>query len=336
MRTATSAAPLRVSLAGGGTDLPSYAATDGGDVLALAIDRYVAVTSFPRSFSNEVSVRCHGPAELVEHVSDVRHPFVRAVLGRADVQDSLQLTSSSDAPAGSGLGGSGAFLVAALAAVRASLRARAEPPDRVALAEAASAVEMQDLERPVGKQDHYMAALGGLQHLRIDPDQHVEAYALAVSPVMQEYFAHRLLLFHTGEVRDAGVVLQQQADEVAARPETRRRLRAIHDLVPPMTTALRQGDTASIGPLLAEHWVLKAGLRPSPANQRADEMLKAATRCGSDGGKIVGAGQGGFLLVSCLDGRAGAVRRVLTDGYGLRELPFAAAPVGVRTVSIGM
>lgn len=321
-------APLRVSLAGGGTDLPSYSDRFGSTVVSLAIDRYVGVTFHPRSFDGGITFT----GEQTEHVPDVhalRHRFARAALLRAGVHRNAQINVCTDAPSGTGLGGSGAFTVALLHALR-----HTGNPARTVLAEEASLIEMVDLERPVGKHDQYMAAFGGIRVLRIDTSRRVTPEHLDVPDAVRGYIRDRLLLFYTGLSRDAGATLTGQ--DKATRHNDRvtlASLKAIGALADPMAQALRTGRVDDIGPLMHQHWMNKQRLDEGISNPRIDKYYQAALSAGSDGGKILGAGGGGFLLVSVRAGRADEVRDALR-AEGLGELPFDTDHTGSRATEL--
>jgi D-glycero-alpha-D-manno-heptose-7-phosphate kinase len=320
--------PVRVSLAGGGTDLPSYSDQFGSTVVTVAIDRYVAVTVHPRSFDGELSFA----GEQAEHVSDaesMRNRFARAALLRAGVHRNTQITVCTDVPSGTGLGGSGAFTVALLHALRF-----AQAPSPVELAEEASMIEMVDLERPVGKHDHYIAAFGGIRTLHIQPSRQVVTEELQVPDAVRRYIRDRLLLFHTGLSRDAGQTLTEQ-DRATRHGDaaTLASLHAIGTLVDPMADALRSSRIDEVGPLLHEHWSSKQRLGDGITNPRIDKLYQTALGAGSDGGKILGAGGGGFLLLSTRRGRSDELRAAMA-AEGLRELAFGIDRTGSRATRL--
>ncbi|MGW7541108.1 GHMP family kinase ATP-binding protein [Streptomyces sp. NPDC054770] len=328
--TAAAKAPLRISLAGGGTDLPSYAAEFGGEVVAVAIDRYVGAVVHPFSFDGFVRGFWETP-EQAPTAAGISNPFARAALLRSGVTDNVQVSCFGDAPSGSGAGGSAAFTVALLHALETS---QGREPSAGWLAMTASAVEMSDLGRPVGAQDHYTSALGGLQHLHIGRDGTVDANSMPVTGELAHYFAHRLLLFHTGLSRDAAQVLTAQADATrTGSARARELLHGIRALAPLMADALRAGRADEIGPLLELHWQHKRQLSTSVTTGHLDELHDLALASGADGAKVVGAGGGGFLLVSSKDGAEGRLRAELT-AVGLHELPFAAEQHGSRGVRL--
>ncbi|WP_051970482.1 GHMP family kinase ATP-binding protein [Kitasatospora azatica] len=326
--TVMARAPLRVSLAGGGTDLPSYARRYGGQVLSFAINRYVAVAVHPRHFDGTLRATWEQP-ERATRADELENPYARAALARTGLDGAMQLTSFSDVPSGTGLGSSAAFTVALLHALR-----HGEQPSPRELAEEAAAVEMTDLARPVGKHDHYVAAFGGLRLLHIDRRLAVTVEELPVSPALETYLREDLLLFHTGTSRDAGRILADQ-DRRTERDHsgTVDALRAIHTLVDRMREALRDDRVRDIGPILHEHWLHKSGLSTKVSSARIDRLYQLAVHAGADGGKVLGAGGGGFLLVSCRPGRAESVRRAMRRA-GARELPFGTETDGSRTTAL--
>lgn len=323
-------APLRVSLAGGGSDLPSYASRYGGAVVTLSISRYVCVAAYPRSFDGGVWAHWEYPDNAVQ-VDLLANPLARAALKRCGWSRSLQVASFGDAPGGSGLGGSAAFTVALLHALD---QQRPTPVTRRDLAERASAVEMQDLRRPVGKHDHYISAFGGLRLLSFDADGAVDVRKLAVPTEIRDYLRDQLLLFHTGRTRDAGAILGAQAQATGAgHGPTVERLHAIRGLVEPMCRAIEEGATDRIGPLLDEHWNIKRRLSAKVSDDNIENLYQLALTQGADGGKLLGAGGGGFLLISSRSGRQPQIRQAMTAA-GATELSFDYADCGAEGVKI--
>jgi D-glycero-alpha-D-manno-heptose-7-phosphate kinase len=315
-------APLRVSLGGGGTDLPSFADRYGGLVISLAVTRYVSVTLFPRSFDGGVRVTGEETEECAS-AREMQNQFARAALLRTGRYDNVQVASCTDAPSGTGLGGSGAFTVSMLHALREH-----QSPLPAELAEEASAVERIDLGRPVGKHDHYMAAYGGLRVLRIARDGAVTPESIEPLPALAGYISDRLMLFYTGISRDAGQVLTVQ-DEMTRHGDdgTISSLWAIRRIADQVLDAVRHAQVDDIGPLIDEHWQAKLRLSHRVSSPYIDSLYKTAQAAGSDGGKLLGAGGGGFLLISAGSGRAAEVRAAMA-AEGIRELPFELAATG--------
>jgi D-glycero-alpha-D-manno-heptose-7-phosphate kinase len=315
---------MRISLAGGGTDLPSYADRFGGAVVGTAMNQRVCVVRYPRSFGGGLRTAFQ-EVETVAEAAGLRDDYVRACLRRAGIDAGVQLGCFSDAPAGVGLGGSGAFTVALTSALRYP-----EEPGPAFVAEQASAVEMVDLGRVVGKQDHYLAAFGGMCLLSVGRDRSVEVERLRPHPAVESYVDERLLLFLLGSTRDADRALSAQAQSARrGDPEILRVLHGIKELVAPAVAAIRDGRTDEIGPILDAHWTLKSRLSSSVADEGIRRAYEVARESGADGGKLLGAGGGGFLLLSCAAGRQGELRGAMA-GHGLRELPFTYEPFGMH------
>jgi D-glycero-alpha-D-manno-heptose-7-phosphate kinase len=319
---AIASAPLRISLAGGGTDLPSFSERFGGTVVSLAIDRRVAVAVAPRGCEELFDLL--GGGTRLDHRELMAEPLAAAAIRRV-ASGEPQLACVTAAPPRSGLGGSGAFLVALVHALRAS-----RPPAPSALAEEASGIEMEDLGRSVGKQDHYIAALGGLQRLSFARDGRVGAESIVPGERLAAYFDERLLLFDTGLCHDASEVLADQ-DRKTRRADdlTLARLKAIHSLVEPMLEAIRRERVEEIGPILNEHWWHKAQLGDAVVVPRIASLYALALASGADGGKLVGAGGGGFLLLSSRAGQQRRLRAAMASA-GARELRFGPAREGSK------
>lgn len=331
MTTAIARAPLRISLAGGGTDLPSYAGVHEGSVVSIAINRFVTVTVQSGHFFGGVRAALE-QAESVPTVHDLGNPFARAALLRAGVSRNVELASLADVPSGTGLGGSGAFTVALLNALRAL---RGVPHDNLEdLAETAALVEIEDLERPVGKQDHYASALGGAQRMSFGVCGSVTSTRFS-SPGLPAFVEDRLHLYYTGRSRDAGRVLMAQASET--RSGNRRTVTALHaikELVSPMERALRDCDAEAVGHLLDQHWQHKKRLSDRVTTDGIDEAYAFACDNGALGGKLVGAGGGGFLLLVSAPGRAEELDEAM-HGRGLTRLSFALNLTGTESMAFG-
>jgi D-glycero-alpha-D-manno-heptose-7-phosphate kinase len=320
-------APLRISLGGGGTDLPSYADRFGGHVVSVAIDRYVTVAAQRRAFAAQVRFASLDGVETVSAADRITDPLRRALLRRAGVERDVQVVTLSDVPAGVGLGGSAAFAVAILSAL-----APDGPPSPRWLAEQASAVEMVDLRRPVGRQDHYIAAYGGVRSFRITPAG-VTVEPLYVGPAALAAIDRGLLLFYSGQQRDAGHVLQAQHTRAAQSDRSvLSRLHRIKEIATEVAAAVATGDVPALGGLLDEHWRLKRTLGPGVSTPWTDTLYQRALDAGAAGGKILGAGGGGFLLLAVPADRLSAVRVVLTDA-GCTELSFSLPAIPSRVVA---
>ena len=318
-------APLRISLGGGGTDLPSWYRSHGGFVLSAAIDRYVRVRVSPASgprFRLE-----HLYLEEVEDPAEVEHPILRAALARHWNGRPLDLVSISDVPPGTGLGSSGAYTVCSIKALDV---ASGRDPSAVDLAEAACDVELGDLGRTVGKQDQYAAAHGGVNAFTFGQDGHVEVRRLALGAATREAFDQRFLLFGTGgEQRSAADMLATQVERtLAGDDELRRNLDRAEELARSACAALEADDPDRLGQLMNDQWALKRERLAGVPMDRVEVLREAALEAGAVGAMLVGAGGGGYLLVCAADPEP--VRAAL-DGAGAPELGFGLDEQGCVT-----
>lgn len=313
-----SRAPFRISLGGGGTDLPSYYHGFGGFVLSAAINKYLYVC-VNRPAADDLIRLKYSRYEQVEKVDDIEHDLVRPALRLLDIGQGIEIASMADVPAGTGLGSSGTYLVALLTALHELKRDKVQTQ---ALAEQACHIEMNLAQHPVGKHDHYLAAFGGITCLEISPAGDVAVSALAISLDTIEQLRARLMLFYTGVTRNANDILASQVRDTsrgdAAVIESLHHTKALGYKV---RDALIQGDLDQFGHLLHEHWETKKRRSGAISDVRVDRCYDAARKAGALGGKIVGAGGGGFLMVYCSPSQRHAVRQSLLK-EGLREMPF--------------
>ena len=286
-------APLRISLGGGGTDLPSYYREHGGFLVAGAIDKYVYMlthTVFQRRYRMKYS-----ETEEVDDPLDIRHPILREALVHHWDGNPLEIASVADVPAGTGLGSSGAYTVCLLKALALGRR-RATDPMR--LAETACEIEIDILGDPVGKQDQYVSAFGGICAYTFHPDGSAEIEPLGLSESTLAKLRHNLLLFYTGEARSASSILADQvARTKAGNPAVIENLHRIKEMGMEGRRLLEDGEVERYAELMHEHWETKRRRTPGIANERIDDLYTLARRSGAIGGKLVGAGGGGFLLV---------------------------------------
>jgi D-glycero-alpha-D-manno-heptose-7-phosphate kinase len=314
-----SRAPLRIALGGGGTDLPSYYEQYGGFILSAAIDKYIYVYLNKPCADDLIRVK-YTRYEEVATPSEVQHDLVRPALLALGVHDNIEITSMADVPAGTGLGSSATYLVALLTGLHELKRERIPTH---ALAEEACNIEMNLAGHAVGKHDHYLAAFGGITCLEIERDGRVTVSPLDISPTTADELRHNVLLFFTGITRNADEILsEQKRDTASARPEVVESLHRTLDLGRQVKAALEAGKVDDFGLLLHEHWENKKRRSALISNPAVDRWYAVARESGALGGKIVGAGGGGFLLLYCPPAAKAAVRAALT-GEGLREMPYA-------------
>lgn len=319
--------PLRISLGGGGTDLPSYYREHSGFVVAAAIDKYVYIT-LHRTFVPELIVK-YSRMERVEHVGDVQHPIVREALQLTGVDAPyLELASMADIPAGTGLGSSGSFTTALLKALHAHRKHLVHPEE---LAEQACQIEIERLGEPVGKQDQYIAAYGGLTCFRFLPNGKVEAWPLKLAPDTLYELEDNLLLFFTGYSRSASAILKEQ--DVKSRDNDREMVANLHfikELGRESKEALEAGDLQHFGELMNIHWEHKKKRSSNMSNPHINEWYDLARANGAVGGKLIGAGGGGFLMFYAQD--KARLRRALREA-GLQEVRFRFDFEGTATVT---
>jgi len=309
--------PFRLTLGGGGTDLPSFYREHGGFILAVGVDKYMFMNVNTPIIDDKIRVR-YSQAELVDHVDQVQHTLAREALRHFGIPSGVEIVSIADIPAGTGLGSSSCYLVGLLNALHALMQ---KPVSPAKLAEEACAIELGILRKPVGKQDQYMAAFGGLTALEIDRDGAVTVTRLNLNPGLIEELENNILLFYTGETRDALSILDKQDTATKEKDSTvLGSLREIKDIGLETRDVIVRGDLRRFGELMDIHWQAKKRLSEGITNSRIDQWYELARRNGASGGKISGAGGGGFLMLSCEEQKTRL--REAMRGAGLRELHF--------------
>jgi D-glycero-alpha-D-manno-heptose-7-phosphate kinase len=303
--------PLRVSFAGGGTDLAEFYERDYGAVLSTAIANYIYVTVKPHSalFNERVRLN-YSKSEEVDHVDEIENDIARECLRLLEVEPPIYVSTVGDHPASSGLGGSSAFAVGLLNALHAYKGERVTPSQ---LAEEASHVEIEVLGQPIGKQDQYAAAFGGVNFFRFNPGGGVTVEPLRpVGGALQTLFDH-ILMFWTGHQRDASVVLTEQRGNTEAKLDSLIKMRdQAHELQGAMSNGSPM-DPAFVGRVLHEGWQLKRGLAKTITTSQIDRWYERALGAGAIGGKLAGAGGGGCMLFIVPPERQQAVRAALSD-----------------------
>jgi len=314
--------PLRIGLLGGGTDLPSYYREHGGRVLNCALDKYVYVIVKER-FDDDIYVN-YSKKEIVSRVDELEHELVREAMHMTGVANGVEITTLADIPsAGSGLGSSSAVTVGLLHALFA-YRGRQITPEE--LAERACTIEIELCGKPIGKQDQYIAAFGGIRDIRFGPGDQVVAGEVRLSMAERRALQHQVMLFYTGITRRADPILAEQNANVET---TRPQLDLLRDLAGFAVERLRSGDVEAIGPAIRESWEAKRKLASGVSNDQIDLAVTRVLDAGASGAKLTGAGGGGFLLVICPLERQRAVRESLTD---MQELPVRFDRLGSRIV----
>jgi D-glycero-alpha-D-manno-heptose-7-phosphate kinase len=285
--------PLRITLGDGGTDLPSYYREHGGFLIAASIDKYVFVTVM-RPFVPGIFLK-YSKLEHVEHVDEVQHAIIREAIKMLEFKTpQIEITTLADIPAGTGLGSSGSFTTALLKSLYVHRRRLMHPSE---LAQLACEIEINRLKEPIGKQDQYIAAYGGITYFHFNTDESVEAAPLKISMDTLYNLEDNLLLFFTGFSRSAGDILRDQDTRTQkSDSEMIQNLHYIKDLGLRSKKTLEAGRTAEFGELLHEHWLHKKQRSRGMSNPQIDEWYELGRKNGAIGGKLVGAGGGGFLM----------------------------------------
>jgi D-glycero-alpha-D-manno-heptose-7-phosphate kinase len=314
--------PLRVSFFGGGTDFPSFYCAEGGCVLSSTIDKYIFVTA-KRRFDNMLRVG-YTRTEMVESIDQIQHELIRESFRMTGITHGVEVTTMGDIPtAGTGLGSSSTVTVGALHALY-TLLGDIVPSER--LAREACEIELTKLAKPIGIQDQYIVSFGGLRFLEFLPDGRVVAQKIELESAKSRRLNESLLLFYTGTQRSADTILQEQKANIVDR---RMVLREIKRLAYDARKEVMAGNVDAIGELLHEGWVLKKQLASQITNAEIDRMYEDALHAGAIGGKITGAGGGGFLLLYCPVEKQDGVRAAL---HTYQELPFGLEPDGSKVI----
>ena len=319
--------PLRISLGGGGTDLPSYYREHGGFVIAAAIDKYVYIT-LHETFQPQFIVK-YSKLEVANTAQDIRHPIIREALKLVGVESPhLEVTSMSDIPAGTGLGSSGSFTTALL---RALHTLHHQFVDQEQLAEEACHIELDILKEPVGKQDQYIASVGGITCFEFEPDDNIKVRPLRICPQTYCDLEDNLILFFTGYTRAASAILNDQDSRSKQKDSDMiANLNCIKEIGLESKTALESRDLRRFAELMNVHWEHKKKRSNGMTNPCIDEYYEVARKNGALGGKLIGAGGGGFLM---LYAENKTQLRHAMSRLGLREVRFRFDFVGTTIIT---
>jgi D-glycero-alpha-D-manno-heptose-7-phosphate kinase len=311
-------APLRIPLGGGGTDLPSYYSEHGGFILSAAIDKYIFINVNRPKTDDSIRLK-YSETEIVERIDQVRHPLFREALRETGIESNIEIASLADVPAGTGMGSSGSFLVALLTALH-TLKRQNIPTQ--ALAEEACTIEIDRAGQPVGKHDQYLAAFGGITSLEIERDGTVHVHPLEASLHTVEELRNNTLIFYTGIVRRSFDILQQQTkDTQAGERSVVDSLHTTREVGLKIKRALETADLDEFGRLLDVHWQNKKKRSSKISDSHLDDVYELAKKNGALGGKLMGAGGGGFFLFYAPNGRRPSLRKAMANA-GLREMSF--------------
>ncbi|MFZ5720246.1 MAG: GHMP kinase [Pseudomonadota bacterium] len=317
--------PMRLSFVGGGSDLPSFYRDDVGAVLSTSIDKFVYVTINKRF---EPGIRLsYSKTEEVLTVGEIEHRIVRATLGKLGLDGGVEITSIADIPSrGSGLGSSSSFTVGLLHALYAYM---GQYKPKLELGSEACEVEIDLCGEPIGKQDQYAAAAGGLNIIKFYPDESVTVEPVIAPAGVTDTIESELIMFYTGMVRSASGVLKQQSEAVASDAAKKQALKRMTALVDVLRDEISSGNTEALGEILHENWMLKKGLTSAISSAAIDDYYQAARAAGARGGKLLGAGGGGFMVFSAPKERHPEIIKALSN---LRHVDFGFENMGTSIV----
>lgn len=314
--------PLRISFFGGGTDFENFYRHQEGCVLSTTIDKYIFVIIKER-FDPLIRIG-YTRTEVVANVSEIQHDLVREAMLSAGLSRQVEIDTIGDIPStGSGLGSSSAVTVGILNAIYTYLN---QPHTQEALAREACKIEIERLNKPIGKQDQYIVAYGGLRFIRFLPDLSVQVENIQLSSSERRRLNEHLLLFYTNTARRSEAILQEQNTNILARMNE---LHELREMSIQGRTLLERGDFIEFGRLLHQGWVLKKKLASKISNPVIDEIYERARKAGAMGGKITGAGGGGYLLLFCKPEHRYSVQKALSS---LSELPFSLEMDGSKVI----
>lgn len=311
-----------MSFVGGGSDLPSYYRRHGGAVLSTAIDKYVYV-SVNRKFDGGIRL-AYSRVEEVDRLEQIQHRLVRAAFDLLGMEGGIEVTTTADIPSrGTGLGSSSSFTVGLLQAVSAYMGKHVSADQ---LGQRSCEVEIDRCGEPIGKQDQYAAAFGGLNLIEFRPDDSVKVSPIIMKRSDRDLIEQRSLMFYTGITRSASEILRNQSDESGRDTKKQAVLKRMVEITYHLRDELARGAVDSFGEILRENWMLKKSLTDGISSPQIDGWYEAAIRAGALGGKLLGAGSGGFLMFYAPVERHEAIKRAI----GLRSIDFSFEPLGSR------
>ncbi|WP_298403012.1 GHMP kinase [uncultured Chloroflexus sp.] len=319
--------PLRISFAGGGSDLPAFYRHEPGAVVSTAINKYIYIT-VNEKFDHQIRAS-YSVTEIVDQVDDLKHQLIREALRLVGRHHSIEITSISDIPSqGTGLGSSSTYTVGLLNALYAFI-GRFAGAER--LAREACIIEIERCGAPIGKQDQYIAAYGGLQFIQFNPDETVFVDPIICHTETKQRLQQRLMMLYTGTTRKTSDVLREQRENTERDKSRRQHLRRMVELAHDLRLALHHNDLDAFGEILHEGWMRKRELASGISTPQIDDWYERARAAGAIGGKILGAGGGGFLLVYAPEERHDAIRAALPE---LRHVPMQFEPQGSKIIYV--
>jgi D-glycero-alpha-D-manno-heptose-7-phosphate kinase len=315
--------PFRISFAGGGSDLPDFYRRHIGVVVSTTIDKAMYIAIHPY-FHEKIRIK-YSRTEDVSNTSEIQHPLVRECLRMMNIDCGMEIASFADVPAGTGMGSSSAFTVCLLHALYALA---GQNPSAGELAKTSCEIEIDRVGEPIGKQDQYATAFGGLNCIRFHPDESVEVVPINCSSETRHELESRLMLFYTGGERAASSILQEQGRNMS-QPDKFSAVVEMTKLAEELYLSLERNQIDSFGEILHTGWMLKSKLARDITNSAIESNYKLAREAGAEGGKLLGAGSGGFLLLYCRQDKQSQVREALAH---LQEMPFAMSNEGSQVI----
>jgi D-glycero-alpha-D-manno-heptose-7-phosphate kinase len=317
--------PLRMSFVGGGSDLGVYYRENGGAVVSTAVDKYIYVTA-NRKFDNEIRLS-YSKTENARTVAEIEHNIVRHALEMLGIEGGLEITSVADIPShGTGLGSSSCFTVGLLNVLHAYLGRHISASE---LGRLSSLIEIEKCLEPIGKQDQYASAYGGFNLIEFKPDESVVVSPIIMPPSLKAQLESEIVVFYTGKTRSASAILKDQAAAVASHSEKRQALDRMVRLAYDLARDMQNGRLDTFGDIMHENWVLKRQLAKGVSSGEIDDWYEAGRWAGATGGKILGAGSGGFLMFHAPQDRIPTIRQALDF---LRPVPFRFEPNGSQII----
>lgn len=317
--------PFRISFCGGGSDMADFYRNYGGCVVSTSINRYMYLTIHPYFDESKTALR-YSKIEVVDDIKNIEHSIYRQVLNDMDIRG-VEISSTADVPSGTGLGSSSAFTVGLLHTLHC-YQGRFVSKENIA-AEACE-VEIEKLGNPIGKQDQYAAACGGLNFIEFNMDDTVTVSKIIMEKETKEALQDNLIMFYTGLTHDANAILAEQKKNISAEAKAKNLLQMC-DLARNMKASLENNELSDFGKLLNEGWIRKRELASGVTNKKIDDLYEAAIKNGATGGKLLGAGGGGFLLFYCEKYK----QKRLEQALGLKKFDFKFEHDGTSVVHIG-
>ncbi len=317
--------PFRISFCGGGSDISDFYRKHGGCVVSTSINRYMYISIHPYFTEGQTALK-YSKTEIVDNTKDVEHSIFKCVLNDKGVSG-VEITSTADVPSGTGLGSSSAFTVGLLHTLYCYQGKYVSKAD---IAKEACEVEIEKLGNPIGKQDQYAAACGGLNYISFHQDDTVTVEPIIMRQETKQALQDNIVVFYTGLTHDANVILSEQKKNISAVDKTNNLCRMC-ELAKDMKKSLENNELSNFGEILNESWQKKRELATGIANPQIDEMYDKAISLGASGGKLLGAGGGGFLLFYCEKYK----QKELIEGMGLKRFPIKFENDGTSVVYIG-